>query len=109
MNNKYSFTIITMTDDSNVKGGLPFGQSLAQKVSIDTDVFSNNLNLFLVSFNQVLEKQPRSIGNGFSIDEVELNLAVNVSGGIELIGKADIGVQSAIKVKLKREKSNESE
>jgi hypothetical protein len=102
MEKQYEFTIITMTDESNTKGGLPFETSFKQKISMSSEVFSENLTLFLKNLSQVLEKQPESIGNGFSIDEIELNLTINASGGIELIGKAEVGVQSAITIKLKK-------
>jgi len=36
-------------------------------------------------------------------------LSVNASGGIELIGKAEIGMQGGIKIKMKRKREyNES-
>jgi len=98
-------TILTLSDESNTKGGFPFGPTFKQKLSVSPEVFSENLNIFLANFNQIIEKQPETIGKGFVIDEIELNLAVNASGGIELIGKADIGIEGGIKIKLKRGKN----
>ncbi len=38
----------------------------------------------------------------FRIDEIELSLAINASGGVELIGKAEVGVEGGISLKLRR-------
>ena len=38
----------------------------------------------------------------FYVDELEISLAINASGGVELIGKLEAGAQAGIKIKLKR-------
>ena len=104
MTNNSEITIITSTDESNTKGGMPFGPSFKQKIAVRPEILSENLNVFLTSFNQIIESQPEKLSKGFYIDEIELSLSVNASGGIELIGKAEAGVEGGIKVKLKRGK-----
>jgi len=64
---------------------------------------ADKLALFLSDFQRVLEPQPSSFGS-FEIDEVELNLTVNAKGGIELIGTLGVGMESSIKIKLRRKK-----
>ena len=102
MNKQYDFTVITMPDETTTKSGLPFAPLTKQRVSMSSTDLEKKLSEFLQSFGDVLEKQPESIGNGLKLDEIEINLSINASGGIELIGKAEVGVQSAIKLKFKR-------
>ena len=104
MSSQNIITIITTTDETNTKSGLPFGPKLSQKLSVTSEDLSANLNTFLESFNQVIEAQPETLAKGFSIDEIELSLSVNASGGIELIGKAEAGIEGGITIRLKRNK-----
>jgi hypothetical protein len=99
---KYSFTIIATDDESNIQRGFPSLSDAKQKILLSPELFAENLKSFLDNFSKVLEKQPKTIGNGFAIDEIELTLAISASGGIELIGKAEVGMQSAITIKLKK-------
>ena len=97
-----SITVL-VSSESGGQAALPRLGNLSaiQAVDADPDVLSRNLQRFLSSFQIVLAEQPREIA-GYEIDEIELNLAVSASGGIELIGKLSTGLQAGIKVKLKR-------
>lgn len=91
----------TLEDDS--KAALPrLGKNrAAELVQMPSDALAAQVKTFLADFQPVFEVQPQKSG-GFEIDEIELSLTVNASGGIELIGKLSAGVQSSIKLKLKR-------
>jgi hypothetical protein len=56
-------------------------------------------------FRPIVESQDQK--SAFIIDEVELSLAVNAKGGIELLGKLEAGAQAGIKIKLKRRSRDE--
>lgn len=101
-------SILVRTEDSEkqIKNALPkFGQNAsnvgAKVTEVSTEVLSNNLNSFLGSFENILSEQPEKIGD-FFLDEFELTLGINASGGIELLGKLTAGAQAGIKIKLKR-------
>lgn len=92
----------------NKKAALPkFGKATTKIYStyVEVSTLSENLNEFLVEFQKVLEKQPKS-KSGYEIDEIELSLGVNAKGGISLLGKLEAGVEAGIKVKLKKKNSN---
>ena len=63
---------------------------------------ADNLKQVLSDFQQVMDGLPQS-ADGYCIDEIELNMGVNGSGGIALIGRMEVGIEAAIKVKIKRE------
>ena len=96
--------VITTTDNTDTKGALPFRPNLPKQISVESDVMTKNLLVFMDSFEQVFETESEK--KGFYIDEIELTLAVNASGGLELIGKANAGIEGGIKVKLKRNKGD---
>lgn len=62
---------------------------------------SNNLKQTLSDFQQLMEDLPKP-ASGYCIDEIELHLGINGNGGIALIGKLTVGMEAAIKVKIKR-------
>ncbi len=68
---------------------------------IDMSILSNNLKQTLADFQKIMDDLPKS-ASGYCIDEVELNMGVNGNGGIALIGKLEVGVEAAIKIKIKR-------
>lgn len=68
---------------------------------IDMSVLSGNLKQTLADFQKIMDGLPKS-ASGYSIEEVELSMGVNGNGGIALIGKLEVGVEAAIKVKIKR-------
>jgi hypothetical protein len=87
---------------STKKAALPALGTTAIRVSqVDVEVVSDNLASVLATFQQMLEKQPRS-ASGYYVDEIEISFGVSGSGGIALIGKVEAGVEASIKVKLKR-------
>lgn len=109
--NKGTIWVITqppVTDDGT-KSALP---SLSHRVAtkafeISNDLLADRLGDFFKSFDDVLRKLPKSTA-GFSVDEVELTLTVNASGGVELVGQAEAGITSGLKFTLKRIPSGKS-
>lgn len=93
-----------MTDDDS-KSALPrLGKAAGmQVVKVGANVLAENMQSFLALLDEVLSNQPKSV-SGYSIDEIELNLAVNAHGGIELVGKLTAGMEAGIKIKLKARK-----
>lgn len=69
---------------------------------VNITVLSDNLKEVLTNFQQLVNDIPKP-ASGYFIDEIEINLGVNGSGGIALIGKMEVGMEAAIKVKIKRE------
>jgi len=99
---KYEFTIVTEPNKPNV-GEKSIGTSINHVVSkISSEVIAESFDGFINGLNEVLGKHSTSIGNGFVIDEIELNLTINASGSIELIAKAGAEIEGAIKMVLKR-------
>jgi len=101
MDKTTSITVITVSDNSDTKGALSFKPNLPKQITIEPNDIVSQMHIFLDSFQQIFEEQSQT-SNNFVIDEIELNLAINASGGIELIGKATAGIEGGIKVKLKR-------
>lgn len=100
-----SHTISVWVQDADIvqKSALP---DLARKtavtgVQVQADILRENIRRYVAEFGDILS-EPITEDAGYHIDEIELALSVNASGGIELIGKVALGVQAAIKVKLKR-------
>jgi len=103
MDKTTSITVVTVSDDSDTKGALPFKPNLPKQITIEPNDITSQMHTFLDNFQKIFEEQSQT-SNNFIIDEIELNLAINASGGIELIGKATAGIEGGIKVKLKRKK-----
>ena len=109
-NNDNLITIITTSQTSEIKGGMPTLKNLSNKEitvptlfmnSVTNETLSLNLKRFLETFKPVFEEQETQIGS-FDISEIELMLAINASGGIELIGKVDVDIKGGIKIKLQK-------
>jgi len=109
-NNDNLITIITTSQTSEIKGGMPTLKNLSKKEitvptlfmnSVTNETLSLNLKRFLETFKPVFEEQETQIGS-FDISEIELMLAINASGGIELIGKVDVDIKGGIKIKLQK-------
>jgi hypothetical protein len=91
------------TEQSETKAGLPnFRKVATEEIKISSEKLAESLKDFLDNFKPALEKQDEKIGN-FKIDEIELSLALNASGGVQLIGKVDVGIEGGIVIKLKRQ------
>ncbi len=91
-------------DEGSEKAALPrLGATRAFDVfSVDPAVLTGNLRDFLSHF-QALDLDPEVQGErGFAIQEIELSLGINGTGGIALLGKVEVGVAAGIKVKLVR-------
>lgn len=81
-----------------------FGKTLfgMRSHNVSVSVLSDNLKNVLTNFQQLVNDVPKP-ASGYFIDEIEINLGVNGSGGIALIGKMEVGMEAGIKVRIKRE------
>ncbi|MEW6199132.1 MAG: hypothetical protein AB1601_10800 [Planctomycetota bacterium] len=70
-------------------------------VEIGSETIAKNLKRFLSSFQPILDAQD-STSTNFDIEEVEVHLTVNASGGVELVGKLETGAEASIKLTLRR-------
>ncbi|MBR7955344.1 hypothetical protein KDW78_15805 [Burkholderia cenocepacia] len=89
--------------DTTIKSALPTlaRTAVGKTVDISSDALRESIRSFAAQFTDLLDEGP--IGNGNTvIEEIELSLTVSASGGVELLGKATVGAQAAIKLKLKR-------
>lgn len=101
---KSKIRILTQTIEEDTKSVLP---SIGRRITsmafeMTNDVLADRLEEFFNSFQSVLERLPSSTA-GFSIDELELTLAINANGGIEVVGKAEAGISTGMKFTLKRQ------
>ena len=90
--------------EANVKsafGGLARA-AVGRTVEIGADAMRESVEKFAAQFSPLLNGKPLGEGSAV-IDEIELSLTVSASGSIELLGKAAIGSQASIKIKLKRD------
>lgn len=96
--------ILTQTIEEDTKSALPaIGRRINTKtLELTNDVLANRLEEFFSSFDSVLKRLPSSVA-GFSIDELELTLAINASGGVEIIGKVEVGITTGMKFTLRRQ------
>jgi hypothetical protein len=91
-------------DDSGVSGKPEFRVTSKTVTNrIDTKILEGNLKKFLDDFEPALNSLTSQRGN-FSVNEIEINLAITSKGGINLIGQLSIGIESSIKLKLSRNK-----
>jgi hypothetical protein len=98
---KSKIPVWTSDSSQSTKAALPsLARRTTEVVEVETDIITQNLNEFMEKFRPVVESQDKK--SPFFIDEVELSLAVNAKGGIELLGKLEAGAQAGIKIKLKR-------
>lgn len=104
MANKNEITILTTSQEQKEKAGLPDFKAFAKKeIKVSTEALSKNLKEFMEKIKPIIESQAEKIGQ-FSVTEIELNLAINASGGIDLIGKMEAGIEGGITIKLTRER-----
>jgi hypothetical protein len=104
-NGKNQIRILTQTtEEEEAKSVLPsIGRRITTTVfTMTNEVLADRLVEFFNSFQAVLARLPSSTA-GFSIDELELTLAVDAKGGIEVVGKAEAGFSTGIKFTLKRQ------
>ncbi|EBR5126741.1 MULTISPECIES: Pepco domain-containing protein [Klebsiella] len=89
--------------DTNTKAALPsFTRgAVGKSVELSGAALKESVKGFAEQFSDLLDGNPFG-KEGVVIDEIELSLAVTASGGIELLGKATVGSQASIKLKLKR-------
>ena len=78
-------------------------RAMLKATELSQDDLSESLLRFLSTINAVLETAVDKDAK-YVPDEIELNLVVNASGGVELVGKVNSGVQTSIKLVLRRNK-----
>jgi hypothetical protein len=93
---------VWVTPEDDRKAALP---SLAKKASavveVGAEVLAQKVQNFLANFRPLTESSELK-DSPFVVDEIELSLAVNASGGIELIGKVEGGAEASMKITLRR-------
>ena len=82
------------------------GAGKPSAVTISEGLLATSLKRFLQTMTGVLNEADMHESN-YRIDSVELSLAVNASGGIELLGKLSAGSQASMKLTLTRKHSSE--
>lgn len=106
MSESKEIEVWTTSHGDDAKAALPqLGRARYETTRVQISVLSKNLMEFLAEFQAVFQEPP-SVSSGFHVDEIELNLGVNGSGGIALFGKLEVGVEAGIKIKLKRGKAS---
>ena len=91
-------------NNSNKMSILPsITNNIHEVTDISSEIISKNLKKFLNNLNSIL-KENFNDDFEYKLDTIELNLAVNAEGGIELIGKVSAGVTASIKLILSRKK-----
>jgi hypothetical protein len=68
---------------------------------LDAGELRGQIEAFLSEFSQIVEP----VQGSFGIDEIELALTVNASGGVALIGKLEAGAEAGIKITIRRHPS----
>ena len=90
------------SEEADKRSALPSLNKLVRAtVEVSADALAVNLRQFLNSFLTVLSQQ-ELVESEYNVESIELNLAVNAQGGIELIGKLSGGVTTSMKVHLVR-------
>src|ERR1700687_4647919 len=93
------WTEVMVGDRKEALPGLKRAVAVWESVEVEGRHLCEALKNFLHDFESVFsETEKRS---SFTVDEIELNLAVNGEGGIELIGKLSASAQAGVKVRLK--------
>lgn len=111
MTKKGSISIWTIaTTSDGPKAALPrlgggVSAAATEVVSVGIDAVKKNLDTFLEQVVALLET-PREALRNYDIEEIELSIAINGSGGIELVGKLEAGAQAGMKIKLKRKQKS---
>jgi hypothetical protein len=78
-------SVITQDYQEESKSALPkFGKKL-KETNIDNKVLQDNMENFLNNLTPVLNTK-KDVGE-FEIDEIELNITISATGGIQIIGK----------------------
>jgi hypothetical protein len=99
---KNKVSVWTMSPQDEGKPALPrLNRGATSVVEIGSETIAKNLRRFLTSFQPVLDAQDAT-SSSFEIEEVEVHLTVNASGGVELVGKLETGAEASIKLKLRR-------
>lgn len=73
---------------------------------LDTEKLKTNLSSFVTGMTDVFEQISSSISD-YSLDEIEITADVSVTGGVSLIGSAEVGMTGGITLKFKRNSCDE--
>jgi len=98
---KYVSIIIIEGQGETTSSGLVLHSYRATEGKVAPSVIAKEFSSFMEKMKSVFTSLPPSTGN-FSIEEVELNLAMNAEGGFSLIGRATAGMTTGVKVILRR-------
>lgn len=69
--------------------------------SVDPEKLRRNFEGFMAKISEAFATKPRAF-QGFSMDEIELNVQITAEGGFRLIGQATVGTVAGITIILKR-------
>lgn len=72
-----------------------------REVMVDAEVLNKNLAAFMSSISEVFINIDYQLG-AYKLDEIELGLAISATGGISMIGSAEIQAQASMTLKFKK-------
>ncbi len=95
-------TIAVWTTETPERSALPTltKRAVGHVAEVSSEQLSANIKSFVQKFSSAFDAGIDT--DLFTLDEIELTLAVSATGGVELVGKMDVAAQGSIKVKLKR-------
>lgn len=95
------------TEDFSIeKGVLPLPKAVSKLFRVSPENLSVRFNEFLNGLSAALRGIPEDL-SGFHVDTVELSLAFDVKLGFAILAKGDAGMESGIRVVLKRSSSTD--
>jgi|SRR5687768_10687613 len=77
------------------------GSPPLELIEIEGRELRTRIRAVIAEFDGLVAEKEADSG-GLSIAEVELGLAINVKGGVQLITKFEAGAEASIKVRLRR-------
>ncbi len=102
MNTGKDINILTNVEETDTNHGFQLGaKKILKEVKVEADVLAKNVNGFLDSMSTVFGSIKTEL-NKYELDEIELNVGINASGGVHLIGTIDLEASSSIALKFKR-------
>lgn len=88
------------------KGALPLSTTVSKLFRVSPENLSVRFNEFLNGISAALRGIPEDL-SGFHVDTVELSLAFDTKLGFAILAKGDAGMESGIRVVLKRSSSTD--
>lgn len=92
------------TQEQKVKGAFPVpkpARLLHKNISIPISELNANMKNVIESLDNVFVDLPKT-RNGFSVDEITVNLSVDVNGKISVLAEVGVGASASIEIKLRR-------